>query len=113
MPSQDDKDRLGDTLKKKERAEEDKYFAEQDRLRMAKLRAQAEATQQAHRPGSCPRCGQALAERWVRGISIHECTGSCGVWLDRGKLEQLGGSTETHASFLTTLLADLGLLGKR
>jgi hypothetical protein len=111
MSSEDEKDRLGDTLKKKQRGEEGKYFAEQDRLRLAKLRAQTEAAERAAR-GSCPRCGHPLVGRRVRGTTVDECTGGCGVWLDRGALEQLGGATDDRTSFLTTLLADLGLIGK-
>ncbi|HWP64685.1 MAG TPA: hypothetical protein VNO26_02080 [Candidatus Limnocylindria bacterium] len=58
MPDEDEKDRLGDTLHKKERAEEERYFAEQDRLRLARLRERAAA---AERGESCPRCGRPIA----------------------------------------------------
>ena len=58
MPDRDEKDRLGDTLQRKERGDEERYFAELDRQRLARLREGA-----APEPGSgpCPRCGRPLA----------------------------------------------------
>lgn len=111
MP-EDEKDRLGDTLKKKERGDEEKYFAEQERLRLAKLRAQLQATAHRQTAGPCPRCGRPLVVRRVRGITVDECEGGCGIWLDKGEVEQLGSSIDERASLVTTLLIDLGLLGK-
>jgi len=82
----DDKDRLGDKLRKKERAEEDRYFAEQDREKMEKLRAQT-----APKPtlGLCPRCGIALVQKDQLGVAIDECSQCRGVWLDAGELETI------------------------
>lgn len=86
----DDKDRLGTTLKKKERAEEEHYFAEQDRERIAKLRAKRAETEAAGQIApSCPRCGKALVERDRRGVMVDVCDAGCGMWLDTGELELL------------------------
>jgi hypothetical protein len=85
----DDKDRLGTTLKKKERAEEEHYFAEQDRERIAKLRAKRAADDEGVRTATCPRCGQALVERDRRGVMVDVCDAGCGMWLDTGELEIL------------------------
>ena len=76
MPDEkDQKDRLGDTLHKKERGEEEKYFAEQDRLRLARLRERAGGEPRAPR-ASCPRCGRPLLPTGqVRGRD--ECDGAC------------------------------------
>jgi len=61
MPDEkDQKDRLGDTLHKKERGEEEKYFAAQERIRLARLREKLQATVHARTAGTCPRCGRAL-----------------------------------------------------
>ena len=71
MPDQDEKDRLGDTLHRKERGDEDRYFAELDRKRLARLREQA-----GYGPECCPRCGRPLVSPG-RGTSPETCDGGC------------------------------------
>ena len=73
----DEKDRLGDTLHKKERGEEERYFAEQDRIRLAKLRAQRAAGAPAAEPGTCPRCGRPLTAPGAHPRAGEACDGSC------------------------------------
>jgi len=83
----DEKDRFGDKLRQKEKAEEDRFFAERDRALLAKLRdkpAAAPAT-----PARCPACGDELAAVSHHGVSAAECPRGDGVWLDRGALESL------------------------
>jgi hypothetical protein len=65
----DEKDRLGDTLRKKERGEEERYFAELDRQRLAKLRARGAET--------CARCGRLLAPAGAAPAD-GACDGACG-----------------------------------
>jgi hypothetical protein len=77
MPDQDEKDRLGDTLHKKERGEEERYFAEQDRIRLAKLRAQGAAGGLPAQADACPRCGRPLVAPGVRPGAGESCDGSC------------------------------------
>ena len=72
----DEKDRLGETLHKKERGDEERYFAEQDRLRLAKLRTQGAAGAQPQ-ARACPRCGRPLVESGVRPRAGESCDGSC------------------------------------
>ena len=87
-----DKDRLGDKLTKKEKADEDRYFAEENRKKLEALKA-AEAAGQVVL-GLCPRCGVALVQHERAGVTIDAC-GTCnGVWLDKGELETLN----EHAS---------------
>ncbi len=88
-----EKDRFGDKLKEKEKAEEDRYFAEQDRAKLDSIRKDkgAEAEPQL---GLCPRCGLALAERSHLGVSIDECSACGGIWLDKGELEAVGERAE-------------------
>jgi len=69
----DQKDRLGDTLRKKERGEEEKYFAEQERIRLVRLREKLQATGSA---GTCPRCGRALVPAG-RPPADGECDARC------------------------------------
>ncbi len=83
------KDRLGDTLRLKERAEEDKWFAEQERLTIEKLRQARRASTEAPSPPTCPRCQSALQSVMLHGIAVDECPQGCGMWLDQGELETL------------------------
>ena len=57
----DDKDRLGEKLHQKEKAEEDRYFAERDRELIAKLKQAQAAEQEAMirelARSRCPQCG--------------------------------------------------------
>ncbi|MEO2138315.1 MAG: zf-TFIIB domain-containing protein [bacterium] len=80
------KDKFGDKLKDKEKAEEDRYFAQKDRERLDAIR---EADQPPAPKGLCPRCGVALAERDHSGVAIDECADCGGIWLDKGELESI------------------------
>ena len=80
----DAKDRLGDKLRKKEKAEEDRYFAEQDRAKLDKMRA---SNVPSPTLGDCPKCGVALVTKDLHGVEIDECGRCGGVWLDKGELE--------------------------
>jgi hypothetical protein len=53
--AEDGKDRLGDTLRKKEKAQEDEYFARRDRMLIEQRRAAAEPVPDAN--GRCAVCG--------------------------------------------------------
>ena len=54
----DGKDRLGDKLHKKKKVEEDRFFAEQDRKAVERLRAEKDS--EARPAVDCPRCGAKL-----------------------------------------------------
>jgi hypothetical protein len=69
MPDRDDKDRFGDTLHRKERGDEERYFAELDRQRLARIRDQAAS-------GRCPRCGRTLLPAGSPR-SAEACDGGC------------------------------------
>lgn len=84
----DEKDRLADQLRQKEKAEEDRYFAEQSRKQIEKLRAASTAAKAAGN-GHCPRCGTALEVRETRGVGVDACPKGCGMWLDRGELDEI------------------------
>ena len=88
-----DKDRFGDKLRDREKAEEDRYFAEQDRDKLSKLK-EASIPEPPH--GLCPRCGVALEQQDHHGVSVDACTRCGGVWLDRGELEQIEQRDEEH-----------------
>jgi len=79
-----DKDKLGDTFRKKEKADEDRYFAERDKERLEALRREASPSVPL---GMCPRCGIALEEVDRQGVKVDCCRRCKGVWLDAGELE--------------------------
>ncbi|MGD9763399.1 MAG: zf-TFIIB domain-containing protein [Candidatus Binatia bacterium] len=88
-----DKDRFGEKLREKERAQEDIYFAQKDRELLEKLRKQRRenVVQGQSESPRCPRCGTQLVERVVRDVTVDECPNCGGVWLDKGELEHLAG----------------------
>lgn len=84
----DDKDRLTEQLRQKEKAEEDRFFAEQSRNQIDKLRA-ARAQSAASGQATCPRCGSALEVTQMKGVAVDACPKGDGLWLDKGELEQI------------------------
>jgi hypothetical protein len=91
----DEKDRLGNKLKDKRKAEEDRFFAERDKALLEKLRQQnLTADEEKVRTLAlmrCPKCGEELATVELHGVSVDECPGGHGMWLDAGELELLAG----------------------
>ena len=53
-------DKFGDKLRDKEKAEENRYFADQDRKKLDQLRDEEKASPQL---GLCPKCGAILVTR--------------------------------------------------
>jgi phage FluMu protein Com len=90
----DEKDRLGDTLHKKERAEEDRFFAQREKEVIERLRQKMSAADLkdvrslAHM--HCPHCGTKLATADHQGVTLEACPDCQGVWLDKNDLEALG-----------------------
>jgi uncharacterized protein with PIN domain len=83
-----DKDKLGEKLHEKERAEEDRYFQEHERELVEKLRKKQSA--QGHEThGLCPRCGERLASVKEHGVTVEECPAGHGLWVDRGEIETI------------------------
>ena len=83
-----DKDRLGDKLHEKERAEEDRYFQQRDKELVDRLRqAKASGAAPAQARMTCPKDGSPLQSVELSGVTVEEC-GTCrGLWLDAGELE--------------------------
>lgn len=84
----DEKDRLGEKLKQKQQTEEERYFAEQSRQQIEKLRT-AHAQSAASGKAICPRCGSGLEIRQMKGVEIDACPKGHGLWLDQGEIEQI------------------------
>jgi|SRR5581483_446345 len=89
----DEKDRLGDKLRQKEKADEDRFFAERDKQLLERLRQQnrAASADEARELAEmrCPKDGARLASVDHHGVSVDECPNCHGVWLDQGELEAL------------------------
>jgi hypothetical protein len=82
----DDKDRLREKLHEREKAEEDRYFAELSKKQIAKIRVQhAEGVKAGH--GDCPCCGEQLEVIQRFGVAGQACPKNHGVWIDMGDLE--------------------------
>jgi hypothetical protein len=89
----DEKNHLGDKLHKKEKVEEDGFIREREAAALARLRQQKEARQadqaRAQVLGRCPKCGEPLAAVEHYGVTVKECPGCHGMWVDQGELETL------------------------
>jgi hypothetical protein len=87
----DDKDRLGDKLRQKEKAEEDRFFAERDKALVEKLRRSKASPEKAGETArmQCPKCGSPLVKVDHLGVTVEECPNRHGMWLDEGELETL------------------------
>jgi hypothetical protein len=96
----DSKDRLGDQLKKREKAEEDRFFAEKDREALERLRR--ERASGARPAVDCPRCGAKLREEDRHGVAVDVCPSGHGLWLDAGELAVL--AKREKDSWLTRLI---------
>lgn len=84
----DHKDHLHEKLHDKEKAEEDRYFAEHSKKQVEKIR-QAHATAAAAGTVNCPRCGAALEVKQRNGIALEACPQDHGVWLPMRELDQI------------------------
>jgi hypothetical protein len=89
----DDKDRLGKKLHDKGQADENRYFAEQDKKLKERLRQQVVAEDEAGARElaqmRCPKCGEQMKTEKLLGVQAEICPGCKGVFLDPGELEQV------------------------
>ena len=105
--SDSDKDRLGSTLQDREKAEEDRFFAEREREILDKLKktkaAEDEATLREAVRMRCPKCGERLGEVEVSGVNASKCPACHGIWLDEGELDK-AVQFEKHTGWFTRYL---------
>ena len=89
----DEKDRFGDQLNEKRKADEDRFFAERDKALLDKLRQQTLSTEDEKVRTlalmRCPKCGEKLSTVEHHGVSVDECPAGHGMWLDTGELQVL------------------------
>ena len=82
----DEKDPLGERLKEKERAEEERYFRQREKEAIERLR-QKQSTTEGHM--TCPKDGTPLQTVSQFGVTVEECPTCRGMWLDPGELETI------------------------
>jgi len=97
----DNKDRLGQRLREKERAEEERFIAERDREALRKLREKSAPAPAG--TATCPRCGAGLTTVTLHGVAVDECPAGHGMWLDRNELETI--ASRERDSWLAKLFA--------
>jgi len=85
----DERDRFGDKLRQKEKADEDRFFAERDKAALESLRQQRSTTDVAPGPMRCPKCGEQLANVDEHGVTVAECPTGHGLWVDHHQLETI------------------------
>ncbi len=85
----DERDRFGDKLRQKEKANEDRFFAEQDKAALDKLRQQRSASDVEQVLMRCPKCGGQLANVDEHGVTVAECPAGHGLWVDHHQLETI------------------------
>jgi tRNA(Ile2) C34 agmatinyltransferase TiaS len=84
---ENDKDRFGETMRLVERAKEDIFFAERDRVLLEKLCAQLRKVDNAGAAPHCPKCPGKLESYTFQGFALDRCHECGGIWLDNGELE--------------------------
>jgi len=85
---ENEKDRLGETLRLLERAKEDIYFAERDRELLEKLRKELRRVEKAEAT-ACPKCSGKLEAYSFQKVALDRCDTCGGIWLDNGELEAI------------------------
>ena len=107
-----EKDRLGEKMRLKERADEDRYFAERDRELIVQLKQAQEAEHEKMirelARGRCPQCGERLRQRPVQGEPVDECPSCRGIWLTQANVEAV--SHRRGETWVGSFLEGLGRL---
>ena len=94
----------------RKKALEDEYFVKKEKDLIQKFKSkqadEAKETLKAACHMRCPKCGEPLKERSFQKVTLDQCTGCHGVWLDAGELEQVAG--KEGASWLGKLWQRVG-----
>ena len=83
------KDRLVESLKFDERANEDSYFAVKEHELIEGLKAEFqkdEAGRRAEEMASCPKCSGKFEKYRFMGFVLERCENCEGIWLKKGEL---------------------------
>ena len=83
------KNRLVESVKYDERANEDGYFAVKEHELIEGLKAEFQKHEAASREArrvNCPTCPGTLEKYRFKGIALDRCASCQGIWLEKGKL---------------------------
>lgn len=70
-----------DSWNDRRKAQEEEYFAKQNREALARLNARTGETRKS------PITGEAMQQMTLMGVVVDRCPTSGGIWLDKGELE--------------------------
>ena len=87
----EEKDRFDDLMRLVERAREDIYFSAQDHQLIERLRAGLPNDENGQLDMNfllCPRCGTELHNSTMMDLSVNQCFGCGGIWIDRDALSE-------------------------
>ena len=87
----DEKDRFGEKLRQKEKAEEDRFIEQRDKEALERLRKSRAAAAKGA-PCGCPRDGTQLVQVDHHGVKVEECPTCHGMWLDADQLQAVASA---------------------
>jgi hypothetical protein len=91
---EDEKDRWGQKLHDKKKADEDRYFAERDKAAIEKIRGKLTPEEvdeiREFARDRCPRCGTRLGTVDHLGVTVEECPKGHGTWIAADGLRVIG-----------------------
>ena len=92
-------------------AHEEEYFRKQNQEAMERIQKRTEED----KPRLSPITGEPMEQLTYMGVVIDRCTGSGGIWLDSGELEQIlnAAKNEEEESESTWLAGFLGYINKK
>jgi len=77
----DEKDRFGEKMQHREKAQEDQWARQRDQELLEKIRHKGMSTLH------CPRCNSPLVDKVHNGVELLACPKDEGAWLDSRALE--------------------------
>lgn len=81
---------MADIFDERRRGLEEDYFRRRDKESLDRLRAAlSEQGGEGATTMACPRCDGKLHQKTHDNVTIDQCDGCQGIWLDAGELEQL------------------------
>lgn len=91
---------MSDALDERRKAAEEKFFEEQNKAALERLKQRSEARKS-------PITGKPMLQQTYMGVTIDVCPDSNGVWLDAGELEQIIEASRKDSSYFGNLFSGL------
>lgn len=80
---------MTDIWKEREKALENEYIYNREKLLIAKMKEEAEKEKMVGCRNHCPKCGEQLEAMTFREVPLDQCPGCKGIWLGPKDLEIL------------------------